>query len=180
MRKRRPHAAHLLSHFTRRRRIAGAFILEHEQGALSVIGDPESGARIGRWFFEVIEIGGASGRGGGGEGLCYAEIGILEHGGGEEEAEGVAVGFVGQGGGEGEVEVLEERCGGGGGEKEEWTRVWKRGWGMVWERRSIIMASMPVSPRIISLQRVGCWGSPRLHDEGSRVPSAKGPIAISG
>ena len=33
---------------------------------------------------------------------------------------------------------------------------------------------------MISLQRVGGWGSPRRHEEGSRVPSANGPIAMSG
>ena len=62
----------------------------------------------------------------------------------------------------------------------ECTSWWKRDWVMEWERWSIIMASMPVSPRMISLQRVGSWASLRCHDEGSKVPSAKGAIAISG
>lgn len=69
---------------------------------MAVVGDPERGAWVRGWLFEVVVVCVASRT----VGFGNAQVRELEHGGGEEEAEGVTVSFVGEGGGSGEREVL--------------------------------------------------------------------------
>ena len=90
-----PETPHLPSNFPCWRRVGGALVLIHEERALAMVWDTERRPRVGRWLFEVVEVGGSGVGGGGGEGLGDAEVGKLKHGDGEEEPEGVTVGFVG-------------------------------------------------------------------------------------